>query len=410
MPFRPASRVASFGTSVFTEITQLAIQHQAIDLSSGFPDTDGPAEAKAAVWEAMMAGKNQYALSHGVRELRQAVAEHARRFYGQAVDPETEVTVTNGAAEALHSIADGLINPGDEVILLEPYYEVYAPNVMMAGGVPRFVPLRPSTTASLRYASAQDAGAQEAGSAWTLDPDELAAAFNNRTRAILVNTPHNPTGKVFSRAELETIAALCQKWNVIAITDEVYEHLVYDGGKHERLAQLPGMAGRTITVSSMSKTFSFTGWRIGWAIAPPDLTNAVRLAHQFVLDCSATPMQFGAARALALDDGYFIALADDYQRKRDFLGNVLRETGLEILTPNGGFFIMAGIEPLGFDDDVGFCKHLAANVGVAAIPPSAFYSEQNKALGRRYVRFAFCKTMELLEQAKERLQRLRTTD
>jgi N-succinyldiaminopimelate aminotransferase len=429
MPFLPAHRVASFGTSVFTEITQLAVQHQAIDLSSGFPDTDGPAEAKAAVWEAMMAGKNQYALSHGVRELRQAVAEHARRFYGQAVDPESEVTVTNGAAEALHSIADGLINPGDEVILLEPYYEVYAPNVIMAGGVPRFVPLlpshpertlsgvqtkpkwkskgpHPSTAASLRYASAQDAGAQEAESAWAFDPDELAAAFNNRTRAILVNTPHNPTGKVFSHAELETIAALCQKWNVIAVTDEVYEHLVYDGQKHERLAQLPGMAGRTITVSSMSKTFSFTGWRVGWVIAPPDLTNAVRLAHQFVLDCSATPMQFGAARALALDDSYYQMLAAAYQRKRDFLGNVLRETGLEILTPNGGFFIMAGIEPLGFDDDVEFCKHLAANVGVAAIPPSAFYSEQNKALGRRYVRFAFCKTMELLERAKERLQRM----
>ncbi len=358
-----------------------------------------------------MTGKNQYALSHGVRELRQAVAEHARRFYGQAVDPESEVTVTNGAAEALHSIADGLINPGDEVIILEPYYEVYAPNVIMAGGVPRFVPLHatgsphPSTAATNNVASAQDATAS-----WIFDPDELAAAFNNRTRAILINTPHNPTGKVFSRAELETIAALCQKWNVIAVTDEVYEHLVYDGQKHARLAQLPGMAGRTITISSMSKTFSFTGWRIGWAIAPPDLTNAVRLAHQFVLDCSATPMQFGAARALALGDSYYQTLAADYQLKRDFLGNVLRETGLEILTPNGGFFIMAGIESLGFEDDVEFCKHLAANVGVAAIPPSAFYSEHNKALGRRYVRFAFCKTMELLEQAKERLQKLRTTD
>jgi N-succinyldiaminopimelate aminotransferase len=412
MPFLPASRVASFGASVFTEITQLAIKHQAIDLSSGFPDGDGPAEAKAAVWEAMTAGKNQYALSHGVRELRQAVAEHARHFYGQTVDPETEVTVTNGAAEALHSIADGLINPGDEVIIIEPYYEAYAPNVIMAGGAPRFVPLRPalrshpSTAATNNVASAQGADSQ----AWTFDPDELAATFNNRTRAILVNTPHNPTGKVFSRAELETIAALCQKWNVIAITDEVYEHLVYDGQKHERLAQLPGMAGRAITVSSMSKTFSFTGWRIGWAIAPPDLTNAVRLAHQFVLDCSATPMQFGAARALALGDDYFVGLAADYQRKRDFLGNVLRETGLEVLTPKGGFFIMAGIEPLGFKDDIEFCKHLAANVGVAAIPPSAFYSEQNKALGRRYVRFAFCKTMELLEQAKERLQKLRTAE
>ncbi|MBI3243436.1 MAG: aminotransferase class I/II-fold pyridoxal phosphate-dependent enzyme [Chloroflexi bacterium] len=387
MPFLPAHRVANFGTSIFTEITQLAARHKAIDLSSGFPDTDGPTEAKAAVWEAMEAGKNQYALSHGVRELRQAVAEHARRFYEQTVDPESEVTVTNGAAEALHSITDGLINPGDEVIILEPYYEVYAPNVIMAGGAPRFVPLRPPN--------------------WSFDPDELAAAFNNRTRAILINTPHNPTGKVFSRAELETIAALCQKWNVIAISDEVYEHLIYDGQKHEWLAQLPGMAERAITVSSMSKTFSFTGWRIGWVLAPPDLTNAVRLAHQFVLDCSATPMQFGAARALALGDGYFAGLAADYQRKRDFLAHALRQAGLEVLPTGGGFFIMAGIEPLGFNDDFEFCKHLAANVGVAAIPPSAFYSERNKALGKRYARFAFCKTTALLEKAAEALQRLR---
>lgn len=384
MPFRPAARVAAFGTSIFTDITQLAAKHQAIDLSTGYPDTDGPAEAKAAVAAALREGKNQYALSHGEPLLRQAVADHEHRFFGQAPDPETEVTITNGAAEALHSVMDGLINPGEEVILLEPYYEAYTPNVIMAGGVPRYVPLRPPQ--------------------WQFDPGELAAAFNNRTRAILVNTPHNPTGKVFSREELETIAALCQRWNVIAITDEVYEHLVYEGAAHVRLAQLPGMAERTVMISSLSKTFSFTGWRIGWAVAPPDLTRAVRLAHQFVLDCSATPLQYGAVRALTLGDDYYAALTADYQHKRDYLAAALSDTGLDVTIPPAGFFIMAGIRPLGFDDDFAFCKHLVEHVGLAAIPPSVFYSEPNKALGKGYARFAFCKTMDLLERAAKALR------
>jgi N-succinyldiaminopimelate aminotransferase len=386
MPFQPADRVAAFGTSVFTEITELALRHNAVDLSTGFPDVDGPAAVKAAVVAALEAGHNQYALSHGIRELRRAVAAHADRFYGQAVDPETEVTITNGAAEALHSAIDGLVNPGAEVILFEPYYEVYAPNVIMAGAVPRFVPLRPPD--------------------WTFDPGELAAAFNPRTRAILVNTPHNPTGKVYSQAELAQIAALCQQWDVIAMTDEVYEHLVYDGGRHIRLAQLPGMAPRTVTISSLSKTFSFTGWRIGWVIAPPDLTRAVRLAHQFVLDCSATPLQHGAACALALDSDYFAGLAETYQAKRDYLAAALRSAGLEVTLPAAAYFLMAGIRPLGFDDDFGFCKYLAVEVGVAAIPPSAFFAAEHKALGRGYARFAFCKSQATLDRAAERLAAL----
>jgi N-succinyldiaminopimelate aminotransferase len=386
MSFQPAARVAAFGISVFTEITELAVRHNAVDLSTGFPDADGPEEIKAATIAAIQAGKNQYPLSHGIQALREAVAAHAQRFYHQSVDPERDVTVTNGAAEALHSVMDGLINPGDEVILLEPFYEVYAPNTIMAGGIPRYVPLRPPR--------------------WTLDPGELAAAFNNRTRAILINTPHNPTGKVFSHEELGVIAALCQKWNVIAITDEVYEHIVFDGGRHLRLAQLPGMAERTLTISSLSKTFSFTGWRIGWVIAPPDLTNAVRLAHQFVLDCSVPAMQWGAVKALSLTDAYFAALAADYQRKRDYLAAPLREAGLDVLIPQAGLFVMAGIKPLGFDDDFDFCKYLASEVGVAAIPPSAFYSPEHKALGKPYARFAFCKTMGTLGAAKEKLAAL----
>jgi N-succinyldiaminopimelate aminotransferase len=389
MPFQPAARVASFGTSVFTEITRLAEQHQAVDLSTGFPDNDGPAEIKEAVIAALRAGRNQYAYSHGEPALRQAVAAHVHRFYGERLDPESQVTVTNGAAEALHSIMDGLINPGDEVIMLEPFYEVYPPNVLMAGGVPRYVPLHPPE--------------------WAIDPDELAAAFNERTRMILVNTPHNPTGKVLTQAELEVIADLCLKWNVIAVTDEVYEHVVYDGLQHRRLAQVPGMADRTLTISSMSKTFSFTGWRIGWVTGPADLNRAVRLAHQFVLDCSATPMQYGAARALELDDEYFSALAADYQRKRDYLGEALSRAGLAVTKPASSFFIMGGIAPLGFDDDFEFCKHLAGGVGVAAIPPSAFYSQGNKHIGKGYARFAFCKTMDMLERAAERLRGLRAT-
>jgi N-succinyldiaminopimelate aminotransferase len=358
MPFQPAARVAAFGASVFTEVTELAARYQAVDLSTGFPNIDGPATVKAAAIAALEAGRNQYALSHGVRELRLAVAAHAQHYYGQTVNPDTEITITNGAAEALHSIADGLVNPGDEVIIFEPFYEVYAPNVLMAGGIPRFVPLRPPH--------------------WLFDPAELTAAFNERTRAILVNTPHNPTGKVFSRTELDEIARLCQQWNVIAVTDEVYEHIIYDHIEHVRLAQLTGMAERTLTVSSLSKTFGLTGWRIGWVIAPPDLTMAVRLAHQFVLDCSATPLQYGAVAALSLNHDYYVALAADYQTKRDYLAGVLRQTGFWVSPPAGAYFIMAGIEPFGFDDDFTFCKYLATEVGVAALPPSAFYSALNK--------------------------------
>jgi aspartate/methionine/tyrosine aminotransferase/DNA-binding CsgD family transcriptional regulator len=258
---------------------------------------------KDAVVAALRSGHNQYAVSHGEPELRRAVAAHAGRFYGVAPDPDTEVTVTNGAAEALHSILDALIDPGDEVVLLEPSYEAYAPNVIMAGGVPRFVPLRPP--------------------GWAFDPGELAAAFTGRTRAVILNTPHNPTGKVFTRGELEVVAELCRRHDVIALSDEVYEHLVYDG-RHVRLTDLPGMAERTLTIGSMSKTYSYTGWRIGWVIAAPELSRAVRLAHQFVLDCSATPMQYAAARALSLGDDYYAALAAGYRGKRDFLAEALR--------------------------------------------------------------------------------------
>jgi N-succinyldiaminopimelate aminotransferase len=423
MPFSTAARVSTFGTTIFAEMSALAVQHNAINLSQGFPDFDGPPEVKAAAMAAIEAGKNQYAFTNGQADLRQALADHARRFYGQTVNPDTEITVTSGATETLFAAILGLINPGDEVILFEPFYDSYVPDVIMAGGLPRFVPLypphqhperrgaRPSTSRDGVAPSPTAQGARapqskDAGTKWTFDPDELAAAFNNKTRAIIVNTPHNPTGKTFTRAELESIAALCQRWNVIAITDEVYEHIVFGGAEHIRLAALPGMAERTVTISSHGKTFSFTGWKIGWAIAPPDLTLGVRRVHQFITFATATPLQHAAAAALALDDEYYATLAADYQRKRDFLGKTLGEVGLDVVFPDGTYFIMAGIGPLGFDDDVAFCRYLTAEVGVAAIPPSVFYSDAHKPLGKGYARFAFCKRMATLEKAAERLGKL----
>lgn len=416
MPFSPASRVASFGTTIFAEMTQLAMQHQAINLSQGFPDFDGPAPVKDAAIAAIRAGDNQYAVSNGQPALRRAIADHVQRFYGQTYNPDTEVTVTSGATEGLFSTILGLVNPGDEVIIFEPFYDGYVPDVIMAGGVPRFVPLRPSTSGRAHSErsevqsrnarpSAQDAFGESIE--WSFDPAELAAAFNARTRMIIVNTPHNPTGKVYSKEELQLIADLCQHWNVMALSDEVYEHIIFDGLTHTRLAQLPGMAERTLTISSHGKTFSFTGWKIGWVLAPPDLTRGLRQAHQFVTFASGTPFQAAAVVALGLDEEYYQSLITNYQIKRDYLVKALRDTGFKVSLPQGTYFIMADFTPLGHTDDIEFCKYLAAEIGIAAIPPTAFYSEEHKSIGRSWVRFAFCKRPETLEKAAERLQRLK---
>jgi N-succinyldiaminopimelate aminotransferase len=365
-------------------MSRLAVEHGAINLSQGFPDFDGPDVAKDSAIAAIRAGDNQYAVAIGQPALRRAIADHARRFYGQELDPDSEITVVSGATEGLFSAIMGLVNPGDEVIFFEPFYDSYVPDVIMAGGVPRFVPLRPPD--------------------WSFDPAELAAAFNERTRLIVVNTPHNPTGKVFSAEELGLIAELCQKWDSLALADEVYEHLVYDGARHLRLAQMPGMDERTLTVSSQGKTFSFTGWKIGWVIGPPALTLGVRRAHQFITFASGTPFQAAAAAALALDDEYYAALAADYQAKRDFLAGALSEAGFKVSRPQGTYFIMAEFSGLGFDDDVAFCRWLTTEIGVAAIPPTAFCSDANKSLLRTWARFAFCKKMETLERAAARLR------
>jgi N-succinyldiaminopimelate aminotransferase len=398
MPFPLAQRVASFGVSIFSEMSRLAGEHGAVNLGQGFPDFDGPEAAKEAAIAALRAGENQYAPTTGTPPLRCAIAAHARRFYGQAVDSDTEVTVTSGATEAMFAALLGLLNPGDEVIFFEPYFDTYAPHCAMLGLVPRCVPLRPST--SLRSAQA---------ATWEFDPAELAAAFNPRTRLLLLNTPHNPTGKVFSADELALIAKLCVRWNIIALSDEVYEHLVYDGARHIRLATLPGMAERTITVESSGKLFNFTGWKIGWAIAPPALTAGVRRVHQYITFCSATPLQAAVAAALESGDDYFRTLAADYQVKRDYLTRALTEVGFRVSGSQGTYFIMADYSTLDpASDDVAFCHRLITEVGVAAIPASAMYRESNKAAAGRWVRFAFCKKWETLERAAERLKRLTT--
>jgi N-succinyldiaminopimelate aminotransferase len=397
MAFQLSQRVASFGITIFSEMSRLAAEHGAVNLGQGFPDFDGPEVAKAAAVAALQAGDNQYAPTIGTLALRHAIAAHARRFYGQAVDPDTEVTVTSGATEAMFAALLGLLNPGDEVIFFEPFFDTYAPHCAMLGLVPRCVALRPLA-----------AGPDDAG-AWAFDPAELTAAFNPRTRLLLLNTPHNPTGKVFTAEELALIAELCLKWNTLALSDEVYEHLTYDGARHIRLATLPGMAERTITVESSGKMFNFTGWKIGWAIAPPALTAGLRRVHQYITFCSATPLQAAVAAALEADGGYFQTLAADYQARRDYLTRALTEVGFRVSPAQGTYFLMAdyaALDPL--SDDETFCRRLTTEIGVAAIPASAMYRASNKAAAGRLVRFAFCKKWETLERAAERLRRLAT--
>ena len=383
MTLSPARRVKELGAPIFAQIGARARAAGALDLSTGFPDSSGPPEAIEAVYAAMLAGHNQYPLAEGEPILRQAIRDHLQRFYGSAPDPVTEVTVTNGAAQAFHAIADGLINPGDEVIIFEPFYAYYPPNIEMAGGVCRYVPLRPPD--------------------WNFDPDELAAAFNGRTRSIWINSPHNPTGKIFDQNELNFIAELCNKWDVFALSDEVYEHLNYDDRALNRVADQPGMAERTLTVGSLSKTFSSTGWRVGWVVGAPELTDAVRLAHQYVVDGTATPLQYGAAAALGVGDAFFKDLRSSYAHKRDLLHSALTCAGLAGSLPPAGYFVMSDISDLGFANDFDFCLALIEHAGVAAIPPSAFFSPKNKAIGQQFARFAFCKTDELLREAGERL-------
>jgi aspartate/methionine/tyrosine aminotransferase len=407
-----ARRVAGFGTTIFTEMSALAVQHGAVNLGQGFPDFPGPAFVKQAAAAAIAADLNQYAPMPGLPHLRQAIAAQWARDYGRAVDWQTEVTVTSGATEALCGAALALLDPGDGAIIFEPAYDAYVPDTIMAGATPIPVQLYPPTNDERRTTndkSAADPWSLVLGpssSAWWFDRHELRAAFARRPKVIFVNTPHNPTGKVFSRAELDLIASLCQEYGVLAITDEVYDRLVYDGAAHVPLATLPGMWERTLTLNSVGKTFSVTGWKIGWAVGPAALNQALRAAHQWVTFATSTPTQEATAVALeqAPAQGYYDQLRAEYAERRRLLREILEGIGLPTLPVEGSYFISADIGALGFHDDGAFCRFLTTEIGVAAIPTSAFYVQPASA--PPFARFCFAKKRETLLAAGERLQRL----
>lgn len=381
-----ARRLEPFGTTVFSVMSQLAVEHQAINLGQGFPDFPGPEKVKQAAIAAINADLNQYAPSHGLPILRSAIAETFRQRCGRAVDPDSEVTVTTGATEAMLASLLGIVNPGDEVILFEPFYDAYPAQVVFAGGIPRYVRLHEPD--------------------WTLDVEELQAAISLRTRAIVINTPNNPTGKVFSHAELEVIAQLCREHDIVAITDEVYDRIIYDDASHISIANLPDMWERTITINSTGKTFGMTGWKIGYTIASERLTQAIRASHQFITFATATPFQAAMAEVLtsSLTDGYYSELARMYASLRNQLRDALVDVGFTVLPCHGSYFLLTEIEQFGFASDVEFCRFLTTEIGVAAIPPSAFYADPASA--PPLARFCFAKRPETIEKAAERLQRL----
>jgi N-succinyldiaminopimelate aminotransferase len=373
-----------FTTTIFNEMSVLAARTGSINLGQGFPDTDGPAEVAEAAVAAIRAGHNQYPPGAGLPALRQAIAEHQRRWYGLDHDPDTDVVVTMGATEAIAAAVLGLCEPGDEVVTLEPYYDSYAATIAMAGATRRVVTLR-----------APD---------FALDPDALAAVVGPKTRLILLNSPHNPTGRVLGAAELEAVARVCLEHDLLAVTDEVYEHLVYDG-RHIPLATLAGMAERTVTISSHGKTFSFTGWKVGWACGPADLIAAVRTAKQYLSYSGATPFQHAATVALGLPEAYYGELAAGLAGRRDLLCQGLRDAGLTTFTPQGTYFAVVDAASVAATDGVEFCFGLPERVGVVAVPMSVFYDDADA--GRTLVRFAFCKRPEILAEAAARLKGLR---
>ena len=385
MSIRASAKAARFTESVIREMTRLANLHGAVNLSQGFPDFPAPEEVKEAARRAISGDINQYAITWGARSLREAIAAKFTRLYGVAVDPERDVTVTCGSTEAMVATLLAVLDPGDEVVVLEPFYENYGPDAVLSGAVPRFVKMRPPD--------------------WAFDRDELRRAFSKKTRAIIVNTPNNPTGKVFTRDELEFIAGLCRDHDALAITDEIYEHILYDGAAHIPMATLPGMGERTVTINGMSKTYGVTGWRVGWAIAPPVLTAAIRKVHDFLTVGAAAPLQEAGALALALPDEYYRTLAASYARRRDRLVPILQRAGFRTHVPRGAYYVMTEIDALGWDDDVAFARHLVEDVGVAVVPGSSFYHDA--ADGRRQVRFAFCKKEATLDEAERRLAHLK---
>jgi aminotransferase len=380
-----STKAAAFTESVIREMTRLALEHKAVNLSQGFPDFPAPAALKQAAADAIFADVNQYAITWGSKNFRDAIAWKTKKFLGVDVDPEREITVSCGSTEGMLDALLAVINPGDEVIVFEPFYENYGPDAIISGATPRYVQLRRPD--------------------WSFDPDELAAAFNNRTKAIIVNTPNNPTGKIFSPEELTVIAGLCEKWDVLAITDEIYEHIIYDGARHTSMITLDGMRDRTIVVNGMSKTYSVTGWRVGYVLATPRLTAAIRKMHDFLTVGAPAPLQEAGAAAMRLPDSYYAELAAHYQSRRDRLLGMLRTAGFNALTPGGAYYVMCDIANWGFPNDIEFARYLVRDIGVAAVPGSSFFKDP--ASGKDLVRFTFCKKTETFDAAEERLGRLR---
>jgi aminotransferase len=379
-----SKKATQFTESVIREMTRLNHQYGGVNLSQGFPDFPAPAAIKEAACAAINADINQYAVTWGARPLREAVAREFTRRYGVPVVADEQVTVCCGTTEAMMSTMMAIVDPGDEVVVFEPFYENYGPDAILSGATPRYVTLHEPS--------------------WTFDPDELAAAFNDRTKAIIINTPNNPTGKVFSREELETIAALCRKWDAIAISDEIYEHIIYDGRQHIPIATIDGMADRTVTLNGLSKTFSVTGWRVGWTISPPSLTGAIRKVHDFLTVGAPAPLQEAGAVALTMPEDYYTTLAAKYRERRDVCLDILERHHFTCYKPYGAYYIMTDISTFGFADDVEFARYLVKDIGVAAVPGSSFY--KTPGAGRTKLRFCFCKKDETLQEADQRMQKL----
>lgn len=386
-----SAKAGQFTESVIREMTRQAMLHEAVNLAQGFPDFSAPEEIKKIAAEAIHADVNQYAITWGAKDLRDAIARQMKVWQGLEIDSETEITVCCGATEAMLSSLLAVCNPGDEIVIFEPFYENYGPDTILAAATPRFVTLHPPE---------KDDGE------WSFDEQELRAAFSGKTKVIILNTPHNPTGKVFTQEEMETIRDLCVEFDCLAVTDEIYEHIIYDGRKHISIASIEGMRDRTITINGMSKTYSVTGWRVGWAVASSAITDAIRKVHDFATVGAPAPLQEAGAVALSLPDSYYQKLASGYRDRRDRLLRAIREGGLRAFVPRGAYYIMVDISPLGFTDASVFTRHLVQNVGVAVVPGPSFYEKPKT--GARQVRFCFSKRDETLKAAASRLKKLKS--
>ena len=385
-----SDKVSHFSESVIREMSREATKYQAVNLAQGFPDFPAPEEIKQAAQQAIAKDINQYAITWGSRHLRAAIARQMQIWQQIAIDPETEITVCCGSTEAMMAALLATTNPGEEVIIFEPYYENYGPDTILSGAKPRFVKLRPPTSPDAE---------------WTFDEQELRSAFHSHTKAIIVNTPNNPTGKVFAQAELELIRDLCLQHNVLAITDEIYEHILYDSARHISLIELDGMRDRTIVINGMSKTYSVTGWRVGWAVAAPPISDAIRKVHDFLTVGAPAPLQEAGAAALSLPPEYYKDLAARYLARRDHLMPILEQSGFRCYRPRGAYYIMTDISAFGFPNDRAFAQHMVQTIGVACVPGSSFYRDPRD--GAQQVRFAFCKRESTLNAAAERLRQLR---